>query len=244
MPGTVRPGDRVSVQVSSVGDAKSLAGGVLLQSNLRAANGNVYAVAQGVVATSSRTTANETVGTVPGGAIVEREVGASPADEGSIALVLRNPDFQTAAAIAEAVASAVPEVVATAVDSSLVQLSIPTPRDGGIVGLIAGIEQLPVVPDTAARVVVNPRSGIVVVGKHVTIGEVAVSYRDMTVTIGQSSRRSRSNEPQNPVHIADMTTVDDLVSVLQELGVDSDTVIEILKAIDAAGALHGRLIVM
>jgi flagellar P-ring protein FlgI len=243
IPAFVRPGDRISVHVSSIGDARSLSSGVLLQTPLKASNGNVYAVAQGQVGSSGLSTGPETVCIIPGGAIVERQVLSNYLDNDRVSILLRNPDFTTASRIAEMLASTYPDEEAEAIDASLIQISLPEDRTDDPVGFISEIEELEVVPDAPARVVVNPRTGIVVVGKNVKIGQVAISYRDTKIDIGAPRSRS-TDDIKNTIAFPDVPTVDDLVNLLQASGLETDTIVEILKAIEQAGALYGRLVIM
>ncbi|MBN1685487.1 MAG: flagellar basal body P-ring protein FlgI [Spirochaetales bacterium] len=244
IPAFVRPGDRISVHVSSLGDARSLRNGVLLQTPLKASNGVTYAVAQGQVGGSESQIGPETVSTIPGGAIVEREVLSTYLDNDRVSIILRNPDFTTASRIASLLKSRYPEETVEAIDASLIQISLPEDALEDTVGFISSVEELEVVPDAPARVVVNPRTGIVVVGKNVKIGRVAVTYRGTKVDIGVPRTRSASGEEQHVLSFPDLPTVDELVNLLQTTGLDTDTIIEILKAIEQAGALYGRLLIM
>lgn len=246
LPPFAQPGDTIPATVSSIGDATDLTGGILLQTNLRAANGKVYAVAQGTVA-STPTSSVKTVGEVPDGAIVEQVVPANFVDNGRVAIILRNPDFITAAATADAIKKAFPTATVTAVDGSEVDVTIPPDRTSDPVGFVAALQQLTLAPDLSDTVVVNPRTGVVVVGQNVKIGKVAISYKNTRITIGESGISSPYlglDQGKNPFVIGNTATVDDLVKVLQDAGVNGDTIIEILKAIDRAGALYGKLVVM
>ncbi len=243
IPAFVRPGDRISVHVSSMGDARSLSSGVLLQTPLKAANGAVYAVAQGQVGSGGSNTGPKTVSIIPGGAIVEREVLSNYLANGRVSILLRNPDFTTASRIAAMLTAAYPNEKVDAVDASLIQISLPEDEIDDPVGFISKVEELEVIPDAPARVVVNPRTGIVVIGKNVKIGQVAISYRGTKVDIGTS--RSRADEEEvNTFVFPDAPTVEDLVNLLQASGLETDTIVEILKAIEQAGALYGRLVIM
>jgi flagellar P-ring protein FlgI len=243
IPSFARTGDRINIHLSSIGDARSLEGGILLQTNLQAANGSVYAVAQGklsIVSTSERT---KTVGMIPGGAIVEREVVSDFVRQNAISIVLRNPDFGTSNNIVEAVEAVFPDFTVSAIDSSLIQVVIPEEETRSIVAVISEIEDVLVTPDSDARIVVNARSGVVVFGKDARIGEVAVTFKGTNISVS-SARRSRNDEQKNSFTTTGLTTVADLVQLLQTVGLTTDNIIEILKAIEQAGALYGRLIVM
>ena len=244
IPAFVRPGDRITVHVSSVGDARSLRGGVLLQTPLRASNGSTYAVAQGQIGGIAIEGSPETVSTIPGGAIVEREVISTYVENDRVSILLRNPDFTTASRIADMLREQYPDQVVNAIDASMIQISLPIEIESDPVRFISEVEELEIVPDTSARVVVNPRSGIVVVGRNVRIGQVAVTFRGAKIELGVQRSRSDSSANTNLLVLPDVPTVEDLVRLLQEAGLDTDNIIEILKAIEQAGALYGRLIIM
>jgi flagellar P-ring protein precursor FlgI len=241
IPGFVRSGARVPVTVSSIGDATSLEGGVLLHTELQAANGSTYAVAQGPLSLARSNDAVRTVGVIPGGALVEREVLSTFLEDNTFALVLRTPDFATVNAMATAIRDAYPDLMVDGVDAALVRVAIPEDFTGSPVELIAGLERVSFVPDSSATVVIDPRSGVIVVGRNVRIAKVAVSYQDTNVTVGGSVWEEET--PEQFV-IEDTATVDDLVQLLQDVGVETNTIIEILRAVERAGALYGRLVIM
>ena len=244
IPAFVRAGDRITVHVSSIGDAKSLRSGILLQTPLKASNGTVYAVAQGQVSGAGTDGSPDTVSSIPGGAIVEREVLSSYLADNRISILLHFPDFTTASRIAFQLREQYPGEEVNAIDASLIQITLPEIAESDPVGFISDLELLEIVPDGPARVVVNPRTGIVVVGEHVKIGRVAITYRDTKIEIGTQRSRSNSTNGSSILSFPEVPTVDDLVQLLQAAGLDTDNIIEILKAIEQAGALYGRLIIM
>jgi flagellar P-ring protein precursor FlgI len=245
LPPFARPGERITLAVSSLGDARSLEGGVLLQTPLRAANGQVYAVGQGRVTIAEGARQVETVGSVAYGAIVEREVLSDFLVDGRLSFLLSRPDFTTAAAVAGAIRGALPELVVATRDASLIEVLVPEDRRDEVVSLIGQIESLVVRPDAGARVVIDSQSGILVMGEEVRIGKVAVSYESVDVTVGAaSSFYSTLDESETSFVFEETTSVDDFVSTLRAVGLETKVVIEILKALDRAGALYGTLIVM
>lgn len=239
IPPFVRPGDRISVQVSSLVDAKNLQGGVLLQTNLQGANGKVYAVAQGVIPVTGKSE-NKTSAVLPGGAIVEREVLSGFFAENRVNVVLRFPDFATSYTVAEAISAEMENAEVQPVDASLVQVTIPEEMRENPVQFISSVENIRVVPSSTGKVVINPRSGVVVIGENVRIGKVAVSYKGDSISVGGFY----GDEPQEQFTLPEFTTVDELVEVMQTVGLKSDVIIEILQAIEKAGALFGELIIM
>jgi flagellar P-ring protein precursor FlgI len=242
LPPFARPGDKVDVVVSSIGDARDLDGGVLLQATLQAANGQVYAVAQGRVAASSDPGAPKTVGTVSLGAIVEKEVVSQYLADDRVSVVLRNPDFVTADAVRAAIQAGLPGAVVASRDPSLVEVQIPEDRRANPVGFIAQLEALTLTPDVAGKVVIDSSTGVIVIGEKVRIGKVAVSYRNAKVTVG-AVQRNAVDAPDLFV-IGETTTVDDFVSALKAVGMKTDALIGVMRAVEKSGALFGTLVVI
>lgn len=248
LPALAKVGDRIDATVSSIGDARDLDGGILLQAALLAANGRTYAVAQGRVVSTSDPGGVRTVGIVPGAAMVEQEVAASFVDDEVVTVVLRNPDFVTATAMQRAIVGAFPGITASAPDPSMIEVKIPKEQAGDPVGFIAKLEALTVTPDTTARVVINSSSGIIVMGEQVRIGKVAVSYRNARVTVGTftgGAYGTIGSERSDPLFVVpDTTSVDDFVTALKAVGLKTEVIIGILQAVERAGALYGTLVVM
>jgi flagellar P-ring protein precursor FlgI len=202
LPPFARQGSRIDVMVSALGDSKSLLGGTLLVTPLLGADGEVYGVAQGTVATgavsargaaASVTKGVPTAGRVSSGAIVEREVGFELAKMHSISLMLRNPDFTTAHRVAEVINAYLKKPAATPVDSSTITLGVPSDFQGNLVTLITDIEQLRIEPDEVARVVIDEQNGIIVMGENVRISTVAVAQGNLTVRITETPQVSQPN---------------------------------------------------
>lgn len=253
VPAFVRAGETVDVRVSSIGDARSLEGGVLLQTPLKAANGQTYALAQGQVFSVGPAAAQRTVGTIPGAAIMERDILSSflgqPAPERfTLAVILRNPDFVTAAAVAAAIRGAFPEVELRAADAALVEVVVPEARRADPVGFIAELEAVQVTPEGSNKVVIDAASGVIIFGERVQIGKVAVSYKEVSVDVGAyrayPGLALREQEGKQNFTLEETTTVEDLVAALRTIGLETETIINIIRAIDRAGALYGTLIVM
>lgn len=243
LPPFSRAGDRINVTVSSIGDARDLDGGILLQANLQAANGQAYAVAQGRVMTTMDPNGARTVGTIADGAIVEKDVVSQFVDANNVvSILLRNPDFVTASAVQKAVETAFSGIKVTSRDASLIEVQIPDANRANPVGFLAQLEALTVTPDSDGRVVINAANGVIVMGEKVRIGKVAVSYRNTRVAVGQAGT-SGATTPDVFV-IGETTTVDDFVSALKGVGLKADVIIGVLQAVERAGALFGSLVVM
>lgn len=271
LPPYVRPGQTIDVNVSTMGNASNLQGGTLIQSPLRAADGKVYAVAQGPVmvgggsaqgAGASRVQNIPTSGRVPGGAIVERDVPSDYTAGGQVALLLRTPDFTTAQRITDAI-NQVYGVVAHTPDAGRVDINLPGPYLQSPAAFLANIGNLEIEPDVAARVTINERTGTVVLGGNVKISAVGVAHGNLVVTVGESptviqpeslsggvtaiaprTDITAEEEGGSLIAMPSTTTVRDLVRVLNSLGAKPRDVIEILQAINRAGALHGELVAM
>ncbi|GBD42974.1 Flagellar P-ring protein [bacterium HR40] len=273
LPPFARRGSRIDVTVSALGDAKSLLGGTLLVTPLLGADGEVYAVAQGPLAVGGFTAGGKaetvtkgvpTVATVPGGAIVEREVGFELASMAEVRLALRNPDFTTARRVAEAIDRHLGTATATAMDPTTVVLRLPPAARQRLAPLLAELEQLEVEPDQPARVVIDESTGTIVLGDKVRISRVAIAQGNLTIRVteqpavsqpGPFSRGVTAVVPRTDVQVDEQAdrkvailepapTLDQLVDGLNALGVGPRDMIAIIRAIRAAGALQADIEVM
>jgi len=272
LPAFGTQGTRMDVTVSALGDAKNLQGGTLLVTPLLGADGNVYAVAQGSVAVAgfaaegaaaSVTRGVPTVGRLPNGAIIEREIEFALNRMPNVRLALRNADFTTAKRIAAAVNDFLGAKTAEPIDPSTVQLSIPAEFKGNVVAFLTEIEQLQVEPDLAAKIVIDERSGIIVMGRDVRVATVAVAQGNLTVSISESPQVSQPNPlargrtvvtPNSSVRVSedgkklalmkDGVSLQQLVDGLNGLGIGPRDLISILQAIKAAGAIQADIEVM
>ncbi|RIK97956.1 MAG: flagellar biosynthesis protein FlgA [Proteobacteria bacterium] len=272
LPAFGTQGTRMDVTVSALGDAKSLQGGTLLVTPLLGADGNVYAVAQGSLAiggfqaegaAASITRGVPTVGRIANGAIIEREIEFALNRLPNIRLALRNADFTTAKRIAAAVNDYLGSRTAEPLDPSTVQLSVPKEFKGNVVALLTEIEQLQVEPDLAAKIVIDERSGIIVMGRDVRVATVAVAQGNLTVTISESPQVSQPNPlsrgqtvvtPNTRVGVQEDgkklavvkngVSLQQLVDGLNSLGIGPRDLIGILQAIKAAGAIEADIEVM
>lgn len=268
LPPFAKQGDDIDIAVSSIGDAKSLQGGILLQTPLKAANGSIYAVGQGPLAVGGYSVGGggsnsqknfPTVALVPSGAIVEREVPMAYAVNGELRLSLSEPDFTTATRISASIAQHFGNI-ASATDPGTVVINIPSRYQNNIVGFVSILEELPVYPDAIAKIVINERTATVVMGTHVTIDEVSVAQGGLTVKISKTSSVSQpppfsggstavtnsttvdaQEKPVNLILLPAASSVGDVVNALNAVGATPQDIISILQAIKAAGALHADL---
>ncbi len=270
LPPFVREGDNIDITVSSIGDATSIQGGTLVQTPLKAANGNVYAVAQGAVSTGGFVAGRggngsaqknfPTVGTTPNGAIVERTVEDDMADISSnLSLSLSKADFTTASRIADAINRQYGNV-AKAANPGRVDVVVPAYYRNDVVSFVASLEDIYVTPDNVAKVVVNERTGTIVMGGNVSVDSIAITQGGLSVKI---SKETEIDQPEpfsmgrtvvtkeektevedataNSIVLPATANVNDIVGALNSVGATPRDIISILQAIKAAGALHAEL---
>ncbi|MGE5535349.1 MAG: flagellar basal body P-ring protein FlgI [Acidobacteriota bacterium] len=265
-------GTRMDVTVSALGDAKSLQGGVLLVTPLLGADGNVYAVAQGSLAIGGFQAEGEaakivrgvpTVGRIANGGLIEREIDFSLNRLGTLRMALRNPDFTTARRIAAAINDFIGKPTAEPLDPGTIQITVPEQYRGNVVSLLTDIEQLRVDPDLAAKIVIDERSGIIVMGRDVRVSTVAVAQGNLTVTISETPQVSQpapfsrgqtrvvprtsigvSEDGKKLAVVRDGISLQQLVDGLNSLGIGPRDMIAILQAIKAAGAIQADIEVM
>lgn len=273
LPPFAAQGTRIDVTVSSLGDAKSLQGGTLLVTPLLGADGEVYALAQGSIAIAGFSAEGDaakitrgvpTNGRISNGANIEREIAFKLNDARTLRLSLRNPDFTTSKRIASAINDFMGADTAEPTDPATVTIQIPPRYHGNMMKLVTEVEQLKVEPDQAARVVVDERSGIIVMGRDVRVSTVAIAQGNLTVTITEQPQVSQpaplSNGqtavvPRTGVKVdtgdgnklalvKEGVSLRDLVDGLNALGVGPRDLISILQAIKSAGALQADIELM
>ena len=270
LPAFGRQGSRIDVMVSALGDAKSLQGGTLVATPMVGADGEVYAVAQGQIAVGgfsasgnnqSVTKGVPTSGRIANGAIIENEIDFSLNSMKTIRLALRNPDFTTSKRVAAAVNAMLGEDVAKSLDPSTISLEVPEQYQNDVAALMTKIEQLPVQPDQAARVVIDENSGIVVIGKDVKINKLAIAQGNLTIKISEVPFVSQplpfsdgetipgmmtdievDEDTESRLNVLDTgVNLQELVNGLNALGVSPRDLISILQAVKASGALQADI---
>ena len=271
MPVSAKPGTRLDVTVSSLGDATSLLGGVLLQTPLTGVDGKIYGLAQGSMTLGGFTVEGEaasatknitTVGMIPGGALVERSVPFEFNDQDKLTLHLRQPDFSTSMQIAERLNAAMGGQFANAIDGASVDLNVPAEYRGNLVPLMASVENIEITPDSPAKVVVDEKTGTVVLGRDVRISRAAVAHGNLSVLIteyqdvsqpGPFSSGDTVVTPQTEINVNEQNrrlmmvegaTLQELVDGLNAIGATPRDLITILRTLKTAGALHAELEVM
>ncbi|MFZ0954998.1 MAG: flagellar basal body P-ring protein FlgI [Candidatus Sulfotelmatobacter sp.] len=269
LPPFARPGMPLDVLVSSAGDARSLEGGLLLLTPLYAADGQVYAAAQGPLvvggysvgsAANSKTVNHPTVGSIPSGALIERDSALDLAKLDHLSLLLNEASFTTAEAVAAAINHELAAPAASVVDSRRVQIDAPRAAASNVPALLARIENLEVSVTRKAKVVVNERTGTVVLGKDVRLGAVSILHGTFSIEVmttyavsqpgplsgGQTevvpqTTLNANETPARNIELGEGASVEQLVMRLQAIGATARDVISILQAIQAAGALEADL---
>ena len=271
LPAFARTGARIDVLVSSIGDAENLQGGNLLFTPLKAADGQVYAVAQGPVSTggfaaesasgSSVQKNFPTVGRVINGAVIEKEVSNDFNQKKVLTLTLQQPDFTTSSRVAQAINTAFYEQIARTLDAGTIEVRVPEKYRGNTVPMVTLIERLGVTPDMASKVVINERTGTVIMGENVRISTIAIAHGNLSIEIKEEqqvsqplpfSRTGRTvvtpeseiavQEGNNPLFLVESgVSIGEVVKALNALGVSPRDLIAIFQALKAAGALQAEL---
>ena len=271
LPASAKHGDSIDVTVSSLGDAKSLQGGTLLMTPLKGTDSNTYAMAQGPISIGGFSVQGAargvqknhlTVGRISNGALVEKEIKSNFNVKGEIILALKKTDFTTASRIAKAINNYMKDEVATMIDGRTVRVQIPEFFKNNASGLVTKIESIEVAPDTVAKVIIDERTGTVVMGENVRISSVAVAHGSLFVQIKEEPIVSQPSPlaPENAgtvvlprtrisvgegedklLVIPKSVSLGDVVQGLNSIGVTPRDLIAILQAIKASGALHARL---
>lgn len=272
LPGLLKSGDKIDVNVSSLGDARSLQGGTLIQTPLQGADGQVYAVAQGPLAVGGYSVDQSadlpllqvnqtTVGTVPNGAIVEKEVASTFVADNRVSILLMKPDFGQASLTAQALNKQFGENVAKAKDGSQIDVDIPYAYRDNVVDFVAAVEDAQVQTEApASRVVVNERTGTVVLGSDVRVDSVAVAHGNLRLVVKKTTQITRAasfgwndlthtttiqaaddEKKGNLVVLPEGASLMDVVEAVNSVGGTPRDLISILQAIKASGALHAQL---
>jgi flagellar P-ring protein precursor FlgI len=269
LPAFARPGMQVDATVASAGDAKSIEGGFLLLTRLYAANGEVYATAQGPVTVggytagnqaTSRTLNHPTTGRIPSGAIVEQPAPLNLDSLKTLSFLLREPDFATARDLAAAINNEFKIDIARVLDSRRIEVAVPQNAEA-VPSMLARIEELVVPVHPSARVVVNERTGTIVIGRDVKLGQVSILHGNLVIDVSTTYQVSQptpfsktgqtvvvpqtkvnsAETPARRIELGEGATVEDLVRGLQSIGATARDVVSILQAIQKAGALQAEL---
>ncbi len=268
MPATSKPGSSIDVTVSSVGDASSLLGGILLQTPLKGVDGKVYALAQGPMIIGGYGVGGQaanaqknvpTVGAIPGGASVERAVPFDFNNQSTLTLHMHGRDFSTTMQVVEQLNGALNGSFARALDANSIQIDVPPTYQGNLVPLIASVENLEITPESPAKVVVDEKTGTIVMGRDVRLSRVAVAHGSLQVIVQESAQVSQPGpfsqgqtvvvpetnldvrQENRSLNLVEGATLQELVDGLNAIGAAPMDMISILKNLKASGALYADL---
>ena len=269
LPPFARPGTLVDVTVSSIGDAKSLEGGMLLFTTLHGPDGQIYATAQGPLVNGGYSAGGRgnsvqinhpTTARVPAGGIVERDAALDLSHLNQLSLLLRDPDFETATEAAAVIDAKLGKGSAWAVDSRRIEVRVPTQGPGAVSSLLAEVEDLTVAIHHQAKVIVNERTGTIVMGQDVSLGACSILHGNLSVEITTEFRVSQplpysqgqtqvvpqttvkaTETPARRIELPEGASVDDLINGLQAIGATPRDIVAILEAVREAGALQADL---
>lgn len=242
LPPFAKAGNPLDITVSAVGDSSSLVGGTLLQAPLRAGNDEIFAVAQGAISVlGDGKDVHTTVGRIPNGAMIERDIQADFANRKMYRMTLHNPDFTTAARTILTINKELGGQYASAKDAGTIDIITPSSYENRGVELMATIEAIEINPDQKARVIINEKTGTIVIGEKVKISKVGLSHGNITLKVVDEKTKKLTPTDDKVALLDTGANVGDLVQALNKLGVTPKDLISILQSIKAAGALHGEL---
>ncbi len=244
LPPVVREGERIDVEVSSIGDARSIAGGVLLQAPLKGADGKVYAVAQGNIVISDTEKRNLTKGIIPGGAIIEENINSQFIKNNKLFLSLKEPDFTTATKIKKGINEKIKEAKVDIINNKTIEVRIPEKYKENVAEFISLIENIEIEPETPARIVINKTSGVVVVNGNVKLLEAGITYKNFDIYVSRKEIIPESGkESMRSFVLQEAEDVKTLINGLNKLGAKTEDIISILYSLKKAGALYAEIIV-
>lgn len=243
LPPFARVGQKMDVNVSSIGDASSLANGTLMVTPLKGGNGEIYAIATGSITLGGNKAGGKfgTSGKIIQGAIVEKEIDFNFAHKSGLRFSVNDSDFTTAHRIQKTINTQLGGIYAQAIDATTIDLIIPTQYQRKVVELVSIIENFKVFPDYKTKIVINERTGTIVAGGDVTISQVALSHGDLSIEVKNEEGGEAGNTVEKVFEIKDTTSLGDLVKALNTLKVSSDDLISIISALKALGAINGEI---
>jgi flagellar P-ring protein precursor FlgI len=248
LPPFKKVGDTIDVTVSSVNDAQSLEGGVLLNTQLLAGNKEVYAIAQGSLTRVNKGNLNN--GFLQDGATVEREVEIILENKDKINLILNNPDFTTASRVSDEINRRFNYDTAKALDASIIEIKKTFVFDDDVVSFISAIENLEVIPDRKSIILINEKTGTIVLGDNIKVAPVAISHGDLSIAISAEldidiTRESGGNDGDKGQSLYFKgTTVKDVVKMLNSIGATPDDIVSILQALKKSGSIDAEITIM
>ncbi len=245
LPPNISEGEKIDVTVSSIGDAKNIVNGVLLQAPLKGLDGKVYAIAQGVIAISDTANKNKTIGIIPNGAILSKNFSSKFINNNKLILSLKNPDFTTVYNIRKSIQDKFPGVKIETANNKLIEINIPDSYKESIDKFVSELGELEIEPSAPARIVINKTSGVIVINGDVKLSASSVSYKNLEVYIKgkQGFNNNTTKEQENIFMLPESSDIKSLISGLNKIGAKTADIISILYALKKSGALFADIII-
>ncbi len=245
LPANVKEGETIDVNVASIGDAKSITSGLLLQSPLKGLDNQVYAVAEGIVTIVDPSEKNQASGMIPSGAILQREFKSDYIHNNKLIMTLRNPDFGTANKIKNAINENedLANLTVTVLNDKIIEIDVTEDMKKDLPKVISQIQNIEIEPESKAKIVINKRSGVIVFSGDIKLLESAVSYKNMDILIKSRASKGTTEETKNIVYLDPSSDIQSLIDGLNKLGAKTEDIISILYSLKKAGALFADIII-
>ena len=241
LPPNSKTGEKIDVHISSMGDAKNITGGMLLQAPLKGMDNKVYAVAEGVVTVSDFTKKNQASGIIPSGGILQKNFSSEFIKNNKLILSLNTADFNTIIKIRDAIIENMPELNFNILNDKIIEINITDEMKKNITELISHIQKIEVEPETKAKIVINKASGVIVISGDIKLLESAVSYKNIDIHIKRGMKKTE--EEKNIFYLNESSDIQSLIDGLNKLGAKTEDIISILYTLKKAGALFADIIV-
>jgi flagellar P-ring protein precursor FlgI len=243
LPPFPRVGQKIDVQVSSIGDAGSLAGGTLIVTPLKSGDGKIYAVASGNISLGGleKGATFATSGIIPQGAVIEKEIELEFDNKSAVRLALNTPDFTNVSRISKTINQELGGVFAIAKDSGTIDLIIPSFYERRVVELIGIVENFRVIPDQKAKIIINERTGTVTISGEIHLKKTAIAHRGMTISVSGGGEGATEGAEQH-LHLApNANTLEDLVKILNAMGADAEDLMSIFQGLKSNGSINAEI---
>ncbi len=242
LPAITKAGETIDANVASIGDAKSITAGLLLQAPLKGMDGRVYGIAEGIVTVVDSSEKNQASGIIPSGVILQQEFTSDFINNNKFIMTLNDPDFNTIIKIRDAIKADIPGLSVEVLNNKIIEISILKGIDKDLPKVISEIQNIEVEPETKARIVINKRSGVIVFSGDIKLLESAVSYKNIDISINNKAT-DRTTQNKNIVYLDSSSDIQSLIDGLNKLGAKTGDIISILYTLKKAGSLFAEIIV-
>ena len=242
LPAITKAGETIDANVASIGDAKSITSGLLLQSPIKGLDNNVYGIAEGIVTVVDSSGKNQASGIIPSGVILQKEFTSDYINKNKFILTLKNPDFGTIIKIRDAIIAALPELSVDVLNNKIIEITVKEDKKKDLPKIIAQIHDIEVEPESSAKIVINKRSGVIAFSGDIKLLESAVSYKNIDISIKRQSKKDKG-PVKNIVYLDSSSDIQSLIDGLNKLGAKTDDIISILYSLRKSGSLFADIIV-